>query len=149
MTDQALHDLIFADATAKAMADAGNDAGAATRAAAIAPKEPFSFHVTEKGVFAAFANPVDGETVLQKLESAGQSNAVVKRALGWLKPSETGLDIGHPSTRAMIDTLVTATVLTQTEANTIKALAERSPAITADDVSRVWAQYRPNGQVGG
>lgn len=149
MTDQELHDLIFADATAKALADAGNDTAAAERVSEIAPKEPVSTLITERTVFAAFADPAEGETVLQSLEAAAQSNAVIARAIQWLKPGEGGLDIGHPSARAMLDSLQQAGVLTASQVTTIKALGEQSPRITPDDVSRVWAVYRPDGKVVG
>lgn len=147
MTDQQLHDLIFADATAKALADAGNDTAAAERASAIAPKVPVSTLVTERTVYAAFANPADGEAVLQALEAAGQQNVVVARAIKWLKPGEGGLDVGHLATRGMLDFLQSQGVLTAGQVATIKAIGEQRPQISPSDVSRVWAVYRPEGQV--
>lgn len=68
--------------------------------------------------------PEAAETILAKLEAASASNPVVKRVLGWLLPSEAGVDICHPSTRGQIDALVAAGVLTSGEGSAVKALGE-------------------------
>lgn len=150
MTDNELHDIIHGDTAAKALADAGNDEGAARRAAEIA-RVPAPALATERTVFAAFANPADGEAVLTALEAAAAGNGatarVVKRALRWLQPGEGGLDVGNASVRAMIDQLAAGGVLTPTQAATLKGLGERPATVSASDVSRAWARYRPDGRI--
>lgn len=138
MTDHELHDLINGDPAAKALADAGDDSGCAARVSAIAARVTVSTLITERTVFAAFTSPFQGEEVLQRLEIAALSNAVVARAIRWLKPGEGGLDIGHHSTRAMLDALQGAEVLTAEQVMVIKALGEQPQAIHHLDVARVW-----------
>lgn len=71
----------------------------------------------------------DAETILQKLEAASASNPVVKRVLGWLLPSEAGVDITHPGTRGQIDALVAAGVLSSEEGSQVKAIGEESKSL--------------------
>lgn len=68
--------------------------------------------------------PTTAETILQKLETASATNAVVKRVLAWLLPSEAGIDVTHENTRSQIDGLVSAGVLTSQEGSSIKSLGE-------------------------
>ena len=68
--------------------------------------------------------PAAAETILQKLESASASNAVVKRVNAWLLPSEAGVDVTNTSTREQLDALAAGGVLTFGEAAAIKALGE-------------------------
>lgn len=68
--------------------------------------------------------PTAAETILQKLEAASSSNAVVKRVNAWLLPSEAGVDVTNVSTREQLDGLAVAGVLTSGEAASIKALGE-------------------------
>ena len=68
--------------------------------------------------------PAAAETILQKLESASASNAVVKRVNAWLLPSEAGVDVTNTSTREQLDALAAGGVLTAGEAASIKALGE-------------------------
>ena len=68
--------------------------------------------------------PAAAETILQKLEAASASNAVVKRVNAWLLPSEAGVDVTNASTREQLDALAGGGVLTAGEAAAIKALGE-------------------------
>jgi hypothetical protein len=145
-----LHDAIFANPAAKALADAGDDAGAAATIAPTLPKLVVSpTLVTERQVVAAFAVPDDAETVLQALAAAGRTRGVLGRAVGWLAPEKGGLDIGHPAVRTIIGQLVTANVLTAAQGALLKALAEQPQAVTYIDVSAAWARHRPNGRITG
>jgi hypothetical protein len=151
MTEDELHDLIASNPDAKAKADAGDDSGAAQRAAQLAPPLLQQHWVTERGVFAAFTDPVEGEIVLQTLEAVANSESpmapMLKRAIKWLEPSNGGVDLGHLGVRAMLDALVAASVLTAEQVSTLKALAELPQVITAEAVSHAWSRYRPDGKV--
>lgn len=154
MTDNELHDLIAGDAQAKALADAGDDAGAAARASAIAPEAVAQCIINERTVFAAFPNPADGEAVMATLEAVADADPVqvphapiVARAVRWLRPGEGGLDVGHPSTRAMLDALTGQGQLTAERVAVVKALAEQPQTITAEQVSRAWERHRPDGRI--
>ena len=66
-------------------------------------------------------------------------------ALRFVESAE-GIDIGHPTTRAMLDALVPMGVLAQAEADAVKALGERTltlgevitgARVSVDDVSAV------------
>lgn len=83
-------------------------------------------YANERTILAAFANPADGEAVLQKLEAAAESNALVARAVKWLQPAQGGINLGDPSTRAILDALQAANVLTETEVATVKSIAEQA-----------------------
>ena len=153
MTDQELHDLIFADATAKAMADAGNDSGAAARATDIALKTLAESRQT----YLSLAREVGMDATRRLKETMtthGQSDVLIGEMEIRLRDQGGGVDVGHASTRTMLDQFAAATAggspgytLTQADADAIKALGLQAPRITADDVSRVWLQYRPNGKV--
>ncbi len=86
---------------------------------------PGSKLITSRTLYADLG-PAAAETILQKLEAAGAANPVVKRVLGWLLPSEAGVDITHSSTRDQIDALVSASVLSLSEGAALKGLGEVS-----------------------
>lgn len=75
--------------------------------------------VTARAILAECAS---GATILDKLEAAGTVNSAVKWAVKFLG-QDAGIDVGHSATRAMIDALVVATVLTESEANQLKNMA--------------------------
>lgn len=82
--------------------------------------------VNERTIVSSYANPADGEAVLQALEAAAQANAIVARAMKWMSPDQQGIDVGHAGTRAVLDALVGAGVLTAAQATHLKGLAERT-----------------------
>ena len=149
MTDSDLLAAIAADPAAKLLADAGNDAGCAARMASILPLVPITNLVTERGLYAAFPDPSDAEAILAALSQIGQTNAVAARARTWLAPSEGGLDMGHPSTVAELAALAVSapTVFTAARMAVLTALGKSQPRVSAEDVSRVYMIYRPNGLV--
>jgi hypothetical protein len=75
--------------------------------------------ITARGVLAAHG--VTGAAILDKLEAAASSNAAIKWAMKFVS-QDSGIDVGHQNTRALLDAIVPA-VLTQTEANLIKDMA--------------------------
>ena len=147
MTDDQIHDLIYADATAKALADHGDDAGAAARAATIVQPEVYRRYVTDRDIVAAFDDPSAGSTVLTQFAAAAAANPLYARVVGWLSPSEGGVDMGANSTRAAMDALAAAGVISTAAAAAVKGLAERPQSITPEQVSRAWLRHRPNGKV--
>jgi hypothetical protein len=89
------------------------------------PKERF---VSARGLLAAYG--AAGATILDKLEAAAASISEIKWALSFLK-SDSGIDVGHQNTRTLVDELATNSVLTTTEADQIKDLANQ-PASRAE-----------------
>ena len=81
--------------------------------------------VTAKDLMARM-DPGAAATILQKLESAAATNAVVKWIMSFITGGGEGIDLGHANTRAQIDALVAAGVLTATEGASLKALAQRT-----------------------
>ena len=81
--------------------------------------------VTAKDLMARM-DPGAAATILQKLESAAASDAVVKWIMSFITGGGEGIDLGHANTRAQIDALVAAGVLTATEGASLKALAQRT-----------------------
>ena len=149
MIDSDLLALIAADPTAKALADAGDDAGCAARMTSILPLVPITNFVTERGLYAAFVDPSDAEAILAGLTQIGQTNPVVARARAWLAPSEGGLDMGHPSTVAELAALASTapTIFTAARMAVLTALGQAPARVSAEDVSRVYMIHRPNGLV--
>lgn len=88
--------------------------------------------ISERGLYARLG-PVMAEEILQRLDLAAPSNAVIARVRSWLAPAAGGIDLGLDATRAQIDVLVAATVLTAEQGAAIKALGEYlvSPAEAA------------------
>lgn len=114
--------------------------------------------INKRTILAAFANPYDGATVLTLLQTKAQADAVAAVVWDLLKPSEGGIDIGHPATRAMLASYVTAKELTQAQADTLTNLAAESktrgevlfgatPSIK--DVDDALKPDRVDGRVGG
>lgn len=77
-----------------------------------------------------------GAVALDKLDAAGASNPVVKWAVRFLT-GESGLDVGHPTSQAMLDQLAAANVLTAAEASSLKALALQ-PQTRAEALLAPW-----------
>lgn len=148
MTEAELHDAIVANPAAKALADAGNDSGCAALIAATLPPVVIRRMIDYSTILGAFANPTDGMTAIGGLKAAGQGNVAIALMLGWLEPTcFTGLDVGSPAVRGMLDSLVPAQALTAAAAATIKSLAEIPATVTASEVSAAWLQYRPEGRI--
>lgn len=103
-----------------------------------------SRNITERDILAEYADgPVSGDAVLRKIEafaaSAHPLASVVRRASGWLAPG-IGIDIGHPSTRALIDQLAQGGVISADEAAKLKALAVVPDPVSELDVRRaIWS----------
>ena len=159
MTDQEIHDAIAADVTAMALADAGNDVGCAERLRMSLPREIRPTLITERGVYAAFPDPAAAYAVMEGLKAValGNPGAVppippnpsFARVLGWMDPSQGGVDVGNPTVRGMLDQLEAGGVIAPVANETIKKLAESPASVSTDDVSRAWSRYRPEGLVGG
>lgn len=157
MTDSELLAAIEADPAARALADAGDDAGAAARLRAILPPALASVYVNERAIFAAFPDPADAEAVMQGLEAVAKGdpdatppvpgNPTVARSLAWLRPNNGGIDLANAAARAMLDQLAGAGILAASSVATLKALAESPAAVSAGDVSRACLPNRPNGKV--
>lgn len=75
--------------------------------------------VTARGIL---ADVEDGAQILDALQAAGAVNSTVKWAMVYLQ-KDSGVDVGHPRTRAMLDQLAQTGVITQAQADELKALA--------------------------
>lgn len=89
------------------------------------PRERF---VSARGVLAAHG--AAGAAILDKIEAASASVSEIKWALSFLK-TDSGIDVGHANTRALLDSLASGGVLTTAEAALIKDMAVQ-PASRAD-----------------
>lgn len=84
---------------------------------------------------------VNGAALLDKLDAAGSINSAVKWAMVFLR-QDSGLDVGHPATQYLLQTLV-PDVLTQPEADQLKALAMLPAPLSAQDIAD--ALFNQNG----
>ena len=90
-----------------------------------------TYLVSERGIMNDYVDgPLAADSVLSKLEAfaatAHPLASITKRALKFLATPE-GLDIGAPTTQAMIDALVAVTAITASEGTKLKALAPTVP----------------------
>lgn len=87
--------------------------------------------ITERRIYTEFG-PVRGEQILQGFEMAAQSDPVAARILVWLK-SDAGVNIGDAQAEVLLAGWVNAGLITQAEADQLRALAARpaSPAEVA------------------
>jgi hypothetical protein len=83
--------------------------------------------ITARGILAEVEG---GAHILDKLEAIAPNVPEVKWAMRFLI-GETGIDIGHPRTRALLQVLADQGVLTQAEADNVLALAVQ-PASRAE-----------------
>lgn len=83
--------------------------------------------VTARAVLAEHGSA--GAVVLDKIEVAGASDSAVKWAMKFVT-SEPGIDVGHPTTRSLLNGMVPA-VLTQAEADMLLNMAVQ-PASRAE-----------------
>ena len=67
--------------------------------------------------------PDAGAAVLDKLQAAASQSSSVKWAMSFVTSPE-GIDLGNPATRAQLDALAAAGVITQQEATSLKSIAE-------------------------
>jgi hypothetical protein len=79
-------------------------------------KEKF---VNARGVLAAHGSA--GGDIIEALNNASGSNVTIKWAMKFVS-QDSGIDVGHPNTQALLDAVVPA-VLTQAQADLIKGMA--------------------------
>ena len=141
MTPAELKSLIESDAEATALANAGNDEACAARCGIIAPSIRVSKMLTERGLYAELG-PTMAETILQKLEGYAAASqpysALVHRFLGWLKPTNGGVDFGLQSTLDMADALTQGGLLSAEEYAAINLLSLAPQKFTAAQIGEAW-----------
>lgn len=115
------------------------DHGAIAAALSVGRTKVASRLISERGILAEFGDPVAADAMLTKLEtfaaSAHPLASVVKRALKFLAMPD-GIDIGLPTTRALLDQLALAGVITTAEAETVKGLAVVPDPVSTQDVTK-------------
>lgn len=140
---ETLRDLVDSNANLAILVRGGagvpaDDNAAAELASTLMPKAVVEgVRYTELGIITAFADPADGEAVLQVLETAAETNPLLARMLRWLAPGMPGLDFGNAGLRAAINAYQAANVLTTTQRDTLLALGERAVIVSPADIARV------------
>lgn len=151
MTTEELHDLILGDPAAKAMADAGNDAGAAARASEIAPPIAASARHT----YLSLARSDNGigidatRRLIVAIRAAAAADPLVDEVQYRLR-GDTGVDVSDADVHAMLDAFVAANIpngINADDAASIKSLSATRQSFIADQVSAAWLRYRPDGKV--
>jgi len=152
MTTQQLHDFIHANAEAKALADAGNDAGCAALISPSLPKVRRETRMSYLSI-AAVLGPDPVRRLIHSVEGAS-ANDVFLQKIKLRMEGNDGVDLAHPATRGMLDQFAALTEnstipsgLTAADAAAIKALADQPQTVSADEVSAAWAVYRPEGRI--
>lgn len=78
---------------------------------------------------------VTGATILEKLDQAKAGIPALKWAM-LAMASDTGVNLGDHETQTMLDELATANVITQTEAEAVKALAIQPSSLAYETVGQ-------------
>lgn len=97
--------------------------------------------VNERTLFALF--PVaEADEILRNLEAAARVNSVLERYRSWLKPSESGIDVGEERVREQILDLVDSKILTLAQAAILleHGTTRLAPEVTVADVELVIAE---------
>lgn len=157
MTTAELKAAILADVQAKAFADAGNDAAAANRINTITPG-PLRPIDSDELLFWAGQGAVNPGTKcrLERIREAGSgasqnANPVVRGAALVLNQlimrDDVPLDPKNATHLGMINTLVTASVLSAQDRTDLQTIAATSETVTPAMVAAAWAEFRPNGRI--
>lgn len=146
MTNNEIHDLINGNTIARNLANSGRDRDCAIWVSRFVT-EVIDYYATEVDVFKLYVNQNNANNVLENLETAAQSNNLLKRRLKWFAAGSVGLNIGNSGVRSMFDTLANSGIISSGDAQKIKSLAEVNVNITTDQVSAAWARYRINGRI--
>lgn len=156
MTQQEIRIAILADATAKSLAEGGDDSGVAERLEAILPKVHMPTKLDEELILRRLGAAL-GDAFLGKLEALAATPtpegtplqtkslvSIAKRTVRLLTERD-GVDFGSQNVLTMID----AMPFTAEEKTIIKSLSLQPQVITADQVSAALAGDRPDGKIGG
>lgn len=111
-----------------------------------------SHEIGERGIL-DLLGPVAGDAFLSALEAIAAPTdlpaplqlyfGAIRRGVSWLKSS--GLDVGAPTTRLLLDNLALAGILKATDVARIKAIAEVPDNVTARQVAE--ALYHDDGSL--
>jgi enamine deaminase RidA (YjgF/YER057c/UK114 family) len=157
MTIAELKAAILADAQAKAFADAGNDSATASRINSITPG-PLRPIKSDELLFWAGQGAVNPgtkcrlERIREAASGATQNATPVIRGAALVLTQlvmrdDVPLDPRNATHLAMINTLVTASVLTAQDRTDLQAIAATVETVTPVMVAAAWAEFRPNGRI--
>jgi hypothetical protein len=162
LTDQQLHDAIYASSTAKPLADAGNDAAAASAISPTLPPVVRPIGTGELLIWAAGSGVLAG--VIAGCTSSHSQIASACLAVQYcLTGGSQTFDLTNPAIAGDAGGLALLTSAGILPANTaaegtpptpgsmqdLLAYSSVPQAVQASDVTRVWAVYRPYGRITG
>lgn len=153
MTPEAIRTEILASATLRAMIEYGQDADAAQYLTETQPGTLKPLRISELGLIALYANPIDAETVLQTIEAVAEQNPIIRRVHRFMQPGvpESSLpDFSLPSVRMALKapTNMGGLGLSDALAQPILDAMEIDDVVTASEVSAAVAAWRPDGKTG-
>jgi hypothetical protein len=142
--DSELLTAIDADAQAKAMADAGNDAGCAARVTAIAP--PVAGAVSP-GDLLRWGAKSGVRATIETHVADPNVGAICLSVRDMLSTGTIPLDTANPDNLLMLGALVAVGAMTPAQRDSLIALGAAPVFVSPADVSRVYAVRRTNGRV--
>jgi enamine deaminase RidA (YjgF/YER057c/UK114 family) len=157
MTIAELKNAVLADAQAKAFADAGNDTAAAGRINTVTPG-PLRPIKSDELLFWSGQGAVNPGTKcrLERIREAASgasqnANPVIRGAALVLAQlimrDDVPLDPKNATHLAMINALVTASVLSAQDRTDLQAIAATAETVTPAMVAEAWSEFRPNGRI--
>lgn len=151
MTPQEIRTEILASQELRALIESGQDATIAARLTEDMPGKIVPLRISELGLLALYANPADGEAVLQTIEQVAAGNPIIKRVLKFMQPGvpENSLpDFSLPGVRLALKTPIVAGGLGLSDALAQPLLdaMEVADNVSANEVSAAVSAWRPEGK---
>jgi hypothetical protein len=153
MTPQEIRTEILASNELRAMIVAGQDEAVAKQLTETMPGKIVSLRISELGLLGIYADPSQGETVLQTIEAVALQNPIIKRVLKFMQPGvpEASLpDFSLPGVRMALKAPVEMGGLGLSDALAQPLLDAMTvpDVVSAIEVSEAVAVWRTDGKVG-
>jgi hypothetical protein len=157
MTDDELHDAIDRDDRARALADAGDDAGCAARMMAVLPPVAAEYVPVRTLIYWGALTGVRARIQHAQADDTSPVQALALSYMDLIRDQDSpGLSVTDPAVvgpGGMLDAFAAAGVFAADGPGSKADLVAQAPTtpavVTTDDVSRAWARHRPGGKVGG
>ena len=152
MTPEDIRTAIVASEELITLIESGQDEVVAAHLTATMPGRIIPLRISELGLLALYANPMDGETVLQKIEAIAEVNPIIKRVLKFMQPgvpADSLPDFSLPGVRTALKAPIEKGGLGLSEelAQPLLDAMTVDDTVCTSDVSAAVSDWRPNGKI--
>lgn len=153
MTPQEIRTEILASQELRGLIESGQDESVARQLTETMPGKIVPLRISELGLLALYADPTQGETVLQTIEAVAEANPIIRRVLKFMQPGvpESSLpDFSLPGVRLALKAPVEMGGLGLSDALAQPLIDAMTVAdvVSAIEVSEAVAAWRPDGKIG-